>query len=116
MSTFLRVEMIILALAIFYYIVKMINKNAFSLRRSAPWLVVGLGIIFIALFPQVVSFVAHQLGFALTMNFLLFVGLVFVFVLELMKTSSDTKKDNQIKVLIQEVSLLKSELEESKKE
>ncbi|OFI47930.1 DUF2304 domain-containing protein [Floricoccus penangensis] len=113
MSVLLRVEMIVLALAIFYYIVKMVNKNAFSLRRSAPWLIVGLGIIFIALFPDVVSLAAHQLGFALTMNFLLFVGLVFVFVLELMKTSSDTKKDQQIKVLIQEVSLLKKEVEKN---
>lgn len=41
MSVLLRVEMIVLALAIFYYIVKMVNKNAFSLRRSAPWLIVG---------------------------------------------------------------------------
>lgn len=112
MSTFLRIEMIILALVLFLYIIRMINKSAFSLRRSAPWLIVGLGIIFTAVFPQSISYIAHKLGFVLTINFILFVGLVFVFVLELMKTSSDTKKDQQIKVLIQEVSLLRKKVED----
>ncbi|WEV45402.1 DUF2304 domain-containing protein [Streptococcaceae bacterium ESL0687] len=113
MSILLRIEMLVLALGLFVYIVRMINRSAFSLRRSAPWMIVGIGILFLAAFPGIIEKLAHELGFGLTINFILFVGLVFVFVLELMKTSSDTKKDNQIKVLIQEVSLLKKEAEES---
>lgn len=112
MSLFLQIEMFILALLIFYFIIRMINKNAFSIRRATPWIFVGLVIIFISLFPQVVSFVAHAVGFTLTMNFLLFGAILFVFLLELINTSSNTKKDDQIKKLIQEISLLKKEIED----
>ena len=112
MSFALQIDMFLLALGIFYYIIRMVNKNAFSLRRSVPWLIVGLAIVFISIFPQVVSYVAHKLGFALTMNFLLFSAVLFVFILELQNTSNGSKKDEQIKKLIQEVSLLKKQIEE----
>ncbi|WP_316606571.1 DUF2304 domain-containing protein [Streptococcus pluranimalium] len=115
MSLFLQIEMFILALMIFYFIIRMVNKNAFSIRRAAPWIFVGLTIVFISIFPQVVSFVAHKAGFELTMNFLLFGAILFVFVLELLNTSSNTQKDNQIKELIQEISLMKKEIEDNKK-
>lgn len=115
MSLFLQIEMFILALLIFYFIIRMVNKSAFSIRRAAPWIFVGLTIIFISLFPQVVSFVAHKAGFALTMNFLLFGSILFVFFLELMNTSSNTKKDDQIKELIQEISILRQKVEEDNK-
>ncbi|MDG3142200.1 DUF2304 domain-containing protein [Streptococcus suis] len=115
MSLFLQIEMFILAVLIFCFIIRMINKNAFSIRRATPWFFVGLTLIFISLFPQVVSFVAHRAGFALTMNFLLFCSILFVFVLELINTSSNTKKDDQIKTLIQEISILRQKVEEDSK-
>lgn len=112
MSLFLQIEMFILALLIFYFIIRMVNKNAFSVKRAFPWFLVGLVIVFISIFPQVVSFVAHKAGFELTMNFLLFGSILFVFLLELINTSSNTKKDNQIKELIQEISIIKKDLED----
>lgn len=113
MSLALQIEMFILAIVLLYMIIRMVNKNTFSVKRSLPWLLVGLILVFISVFPGVVSFIAHHLGFALTMNFLLFCAILFLFCLELFDTSSNTKRDEQIKRLIQEVSLLKKEIEDS---
>lgn len=112
MSLFLQIEMFILALIILYAIIRMVNKHSFSVRRATPWLFVGFSLVFISVFPQVVSIVAHRAGFALTMNFLLFMAVLFLFVLEIFDTQSSTRKEEQIKKLIQEVSLLKKEIED----
>ena len=112
MSLFLQIEMFVLALLMFYAIIRMVNKNSFSVKRATPWLFIGLVLVFISVFPQAVSFLAHRLGFALTMNFLLFASVLFLFILEILDTSSASKKDDQIKKLIQEVSLLKKEIED----
>ncbi|PZO94881.1 DUF2304 domain-containing protein [Streptococcus halichoeri] len=112
MSLTLQIEMFLLAVLLLYMIVRMVNRNTFSVKRSLPWLLVGISLVFISVFPGVVSFVAHRLGFALTMNFLLFGAILFLFFLELFDISSNTKRDEQIKRLIQEISLVKKELEE----
>ncbi|KXT79143.1 DUF2304 domain-containing protein [Streptococcus sp. DD13] len=112
MSLFLQIEMFVLAILILYAIIRMVNNRSFSVRRATPWLVIGLILVFISLFPQVVSWLAHRAGFALTMNFLLFAAVLFLFVLEIFDTSSSSRKEEQIKQLIQEVSLLKKEIEE----
>ncbi|MCC9908203.1 DUF2304 domain-containing protein, partial [Streptococcus agalactiae] len=77
MSLALQIEMFILAIVLLYMIIRMVNKNTFSVKRSLPWLLVGLILVFISVFPGVVSFIAHHLGFALTMNFLLFGAILF---------------------------------------
>ncbi|EFR44225.1 DUF2304 domain-containing protein [Streptococcus pseudoporcinus] len=112
MSLFLQVEMFLLAIAILYVIIRMVNRHSFSVKRATPWLFIGFSLVFISLFPQVVSFVAHRAGFALTMNFLLFMAVLFLFILEIFDTTSSTRKEEQIKKLIQEVSLLKKEIED----
>lgn len=112
MSLFLQFEMFLLAIVILYSIVRMVNKHSFSVRRATPWLFIGFSLVFISIFPQAVSFVAHRAGFELTMNFLLFMATLFLFIVEIFDTSSSTKKEEQIKRLIQEVSLLKKEIEE----
>ncbi|MGT2932485.1 DUF2304 domain-containing protein [Streptococcus catagoni] len=114
MSLFLQIEMFILAISLLYIIVRMVNKHSFSVKRATPWLLVGFSLVFISIFPQAVSIVAHRAGFALTMNFLLFVAVLFLFVFEIFDTSSSSKKDEQIKKLIQEVSLLKKKIEDEK--
>ncbi|MCD0049800.1 DUF2304 domain-containing protein, partial [Streptococcus agalactiae] len=66
MSLALQIEMFILAIVLLYMIIRMVNKNTFSVKRSLPWLLVGLILVFIIVFPGVVAFIAHHLGFALT--------------------------------------------------
>ncbi|HEO7275989.1 TPA: DUF2304 family protein, partial [Streptococcus agalactiae] len=42
MSLALQIEMFILAIVLLYMIIRMVNKNTFSVKRSLPWLLVGL--------------------------------------------------------------------------
>ncbi|MCC9861115.1 DUF2304 family protein, partial [Streptococcus agalactiae] len=42
MSLALQIEMFILAIVLLYMIIRMVNNNTFSVKRSLPWLLVGL--------------------------------------------------------------------------
>lgn len=116
MSFILQLEMIVLALLLMVFIVKMVNKHSFSVKKAIPWLLVGIILIFISIFPTTVAYVAHKIGFGFTINFLLFSGLVFLFILEISDTTNTARREQEIKTLIQEVSLLKKELCERDKD
>lgn len=116
MSLLLQVEMIVLAVLLMFFIVRMVNRHSFSVKKALPWLLVGLMLIFISIFPTSVTYVAHKIGFGFTINFLLFSALVFLFFLEISDTTHSAKREQEIKTLIQEVSLLKKELHERDKD
>ncbi|HFI0734503.1 DUF2304 domain-containing protein [Streptococcus suis] len=110
MDLLLQIEMIVLAIFLMLFIIRMVNHHSFSIKKAIPWILVGIFLIFISIFPNIIAYIAHQIGFGFTINFLLFAGLVFLFVLEISDTSNSAKKEQEIKALIQEVSLLKKEI------
>jgi hypothetical protein len=94
----------------------MINKNIFSLRKSSPWLLLGFACLIMVIFPHWVTWLSHLMSFKSPMNFLFFVSVAFLLFLQIINTYINTRRDNTSKELVQEISLLKSKLEEMEKE
>ncbi|EAO70101.1 conserved hypothetical protein, partial [Streptococcus agalactiae 515] len=95
MSLALQIEMFILAIVLLYMIIRMVNKNTFSVKRSLPWLLVGLILVFISVFPWGGLIYRSSPWIRFTMNFLVFGAILFLVWLEIFDTSSNTQRDEQ---------------------
>ncbi|MDR1473321.1 MAG: DUF2304 domain-containing protein [Lactobacillales bacterium] len=115
MSPTLRLEMLVLSLLLIFIIARMVNKNIFSLKKSSPWLLLGLVCLLMVIFPNAIIWLSHTLSFESPMNFLFFGAIVFLLLMQILSTYLSTRRDANIKKLVQEVSLLKEKVEGMKK-
>lgn len=111
----LTIFMLIIALSFLYYIFRSINKNRVSLGNSMIWILIGIALVIFSIFNKIPESLSHLLGFQLTSNFLLFLGVLFLLVISFSQSLQLSKQKNQITMLIQEVSLIKSSIEEKEK-
>lgn len=61
------------------YIINMVRKKALELRYSLTWLGVGICILILTLFPQIMNKISAIMGIASPMNMLFFLGFCFSF-------------------------------------
>ncbi|GEQ61364.1 DUF2304 domain-containing protein [Vagococcus lutrae] len=108
----LSVLVFVISFVFFVFVIRTINKNIISLQYALIWLLIGIIMMVFSIFPDLAERIAHALGFAFASNFVLFVSVMFCLVQLILTTSYISKQDDQIKKLIQEVSLLKKEMNE----
>lgn len=103
-------QLFVLAIALLFvtYILKMVSKNQLLIHHSLIWLLLGLTMVVFAIFPHLPGIISNALGFELPLNFLMFISIIFLFVQLFSVTSASSKKNETIKILVQEVSLLKN--------
>ncbi|MBF0818576.1 DUF2304 domain-containing protein [Streptococcus acidominimus] len=111
--TIFSLVMLITALLFLYFVIRKINKNIILIDQAAMWLVLGLLMLVSALFPIIPDWLARMLGFQLTSNFILFLAIIVLMVLQFLQTLQISKQKEDIKNLIQEISMLKKGLIES---
>lgn len=61
------------------YIINMVRKKALELRYSLTWLGVGICILILTLFPQIMNKISAIMGIASPMNMFVFSGILFLF-------------------------------------
>ena len=94
------------------YIINMVRKKALELRYSLTWLGVGIRILILTLFPQIMNKISAIMGIASPMNMLFFLGFCFSLTIIFSLTISASKMSIQIKDLTQEIALYKKEQNE----
>ena len=94
------------------YIINMVRKKALELRYSLTWLGVGIYILILTLFPQIMNKISAIMGIASPMNMLFFLGFCFSLTIIFSLTISASKMSIQIKDLTQEIALYKKEQNE----
>ena len=115
MSILLRVEMIVVAILFLLFVVRSINKNHFLLKNAFGWLLLALGLVIIAIFPQLLINLANAFDFQEASNFLYLVAVMLLLVNAITNSVLFSKQQTQITNLIQEISILKSLIKENKK-
>ena len=93
---------IILALVI---IIDMIRRKALELRYALAWLLVGIGVLILDLFPGIMERLSAFMGIELPINMLFFWGFCFSLVLIFGLTMSMSRMSIRIKNLAQELAL-----------
>ncbi len=116
MSIQLQIIAIALALSFFILTIYLIRKDHAEIRQMSKWLLLAVILIVGALFPSVGTEVAKLLGITTLTSLALYILTSILLVFSLTSQLTLMKTERQIKVLTQELSLLKKEVYELKKE
>jgi len=111
----LYISMIICSLLFLFFVVSSIRKSTFNLEYSLLWLAVAIIMVVFSFVPSIPEYLSQILGFETMSNFLLVMAVLFSLLQLIMFTKQITKQSNEIKKLIQEISILKKEFEEEKR-
>ena len=106
MST-LQIEMAIAAAILFVIIITSIARNRLSVRNSIAWLLLPIAFIIVAIFPGPLQSFANWLGFEQLSNFIFLVVIAVLILICFFLTISNSKQQDQITKLNQEISILK---------
>ena len=90
-------------------IVNMIRKKKLELRYALAWLLVGISILVLDCFPQLITCMAHKLGIASPINMLFFLGFCFSLVIIFTLTVAVSRMSIRIKQLAQGIALFEKE-------
>jgi len=93
---------VIIALTV---IVNMIRRKKLELRYALVWLLVGVGILILDCFPDLISWISEHLGIAEPVNMLFFFGFCFALVIIFSLTMAMSRMSNRIKQLAQALAL-----------
>ena len=114
MSIALRISLLVAIAAYLVLILVLLRKKSFNLKYSLLWLCMAAVMLVMVAFPGMVQFIAHKIGVTLPIN-AIFMAFIFIILLMLVSmTSIVSKQHREIKTLIQNVSLLKKEVEDLK--
>lgn len=110
MNLKLKAGIFLVVVFLFIYLIHLLKKDKIPVKYSIIWFFSGLVLLVVAIFPNFMGYIAKMLGFKILSNMLLFllVGLLIMITMSLTMIVSTQKK--QIKNLVQEISLLKSEV------
>lgn len=105
---------IILAVAILLFILVIVNfikKDNISIKYSLIWLASGILTMFFILFPGLLEFMCNLLGFELVSNMIYMIAIIILIIISFSFTIIVSRQTEKIRLLVQEVSLLKTRVE-----
>ena len=107
MSIELKIVSIVFLIAIIIFILRLIHKEKISIKYSLVWLIPSVILLIFVLVPGFLNWTTNALGFQTASNMILtlLVGILLLITLVLTVIVSNQKE--QLRLLIQEVSLLK---------
>ncbi|NRF95757.1 DUF2304 domain-containing protein [Paenibacillus frigoriresistens] len=109
--TKLQVVLLVVSLLSFIVLLNMIQKYKLELKYALLWLLLSFITILLAVFPKISLLITSLLGIETPVNtlFLLFIVATLAIVFSL--TLALSRSSNEIKDLVQEIGMMKCELE-----
>lgn len=112
MLLFLRVEMLILALAVLLMVFHSINRRRLRVQFSLIWLGISAGMMLVAAFPGIAVWLCKLTRIQTPSNLIYLLGILTLLVIVFKQTEIISQHTEQIKGLTQELSLEKHRTEE----
>lgn len=97
---------VVLALSV---IINMIRQKKLELRYALSWLCVGIAVLILDCFPQLITWLSVKLGIASPINMLFFFGFCFSLMIIFVLTVAISRMSIRIKELAQELALYERE-------
>ena len=107
MSSSLRLWVFIVALIIILVIVQILRKGRVPIKYSLLWFISASIIMLVAVFPNILNFMANLMGFKTISNMVIGIMLVILLFITMSLTIIVSGQNEKIKLLIQEMSILK---------
>ena len=102
---------VLLALCV---IINMIRQKKLELRYALSWLGVGVAILILDCFPQLITWISKKVGIASPVNMLFFFGFCFSLIIIFVLTVAVSSMSIRIKELTQELALFEKRSREEK--
>lgn len=115
MPTKLKIEISLFSIFMISLIVQLVRKNLINIKYSLLWMFAILFIVISAIIPSFLSGISSLLGFELMSNFIFtFMIAILIFVM-ISITIIVSRQKESIRLLTQEISLLKAEVKRGNK-
>lgn len=114
MSNNLRILLIIFSIILFLTILNLLSKNKVPVRYSLLWIIASILIFVVGVFPNFVGQLTGLIGFQTTSNLVTGIILTILLIITLILTIIVSGQKKKIKLLIQEVSIIKSKIDNNK--
>ena len=116
MLTHTSIILAILGLLLLIYIIRLVSSKRLLLSYSLLWVFLAVIITLCALFPTPIYWLADAIGIALPSNFIFIIGIICLLVICLSLSVIARKQNAYSKTLVQEVALLRKEVDAIKAE
>lgn len=112
----IRIQIIvgIIVLLALGLIINMIRQKKLELRYALSWLGVGVAILILDCFPQLITWLSRKVGIASPVNMLFFFGFCFSLMIIFVLTVAISRMSIRIKELTQELALFEKRIREEK--
>ena len=107
------VALIIISIFGVLFIIKTVNKSHFFISLAIEWIIIGVVVLLSAIFPEVIFKISKFAGFEVPYNFILFASTLFLAYQIFSLIVIVSKQQQQIKTLIQEISIMKKNMKDS---
>ena len=111
MNIYLQSILIVMSVIFFMIVFVFTRKNKLDISYSFVWFVLTIMYIVFSVFPEIATRLAWDLGIAEPVSAVFLINIAFLIINTFLIYISVSKSDKRIRNLIQEVSLLKSEME-----
>ena len=107
----LKASLMISIILFIIIMIGFIKRDNINIKYALLWLISGFLVLIAILIPNLLEKISHFLGFELMSNMIFFVAILVLFALSLSFTIIISKQTQKIRLLIQEISLLKTKME-----
>lgn len=107
MNLNLEIVSILFILLIIFIVIYLLRKGSITVKYSLVWILSCLVLLLFIIFPNFFNWVTKQTGFTLGSNLVFAVLIGMLMVITLALTVITSNQNNKIRLLIQEVSILK---------
>ena len=114
MSIVLRVLLIAVSVAVFFFVFKKIRKAQLNIDDSIYWILFAILLLVLSIFPQIAVWTSEQLGVESPANFV-FLCMIFLVLVKLFQVSIDLSvQKHRLNHLVQKLALLNRQQEDLK--
>lgn len=103
---------IVAAIIIFLVTLQLLRKGRIPVKFSILWLFVSFILLLVAVFPNFIVIIAQFMGFQTMSNMLIGILIFILFMMSIALTVIVSGQKAKITLLIQEISILKKEMED----
>ena len=102
---------LVVGLLIYFFIILILLKyKEISLKYTLLWLLSGLLMVLLVIFPSLLLGISHALGFQSSMNGLMVMGVAFIIMIIMSLTSIVSKQSRKIRNLVQYSAMLEKRI------
>ena len=105
MTATLRIALVLSAAVVLAFVVRKIRRSQLSATGSIYWLLLSLGLVVVAVFPQVAFFFSGLLGFQSPSNFVFLAVIALLLIRQFSLQTQITQLQTKLAALVQEVAL-----------